>query len=226
MFYHVLKPVCDCLGYLCEIISHSFAHKPNPELEKKVTNFFETNPKLLPKAASAMEKFLSANPDLQIVQPNLSQLKSYILKLIYDICLVSNTFRLTLRKNKKFCKLLNNTTEECNAETAFHLNRLIFESDAYAADLKPKAPCRLVSFQDGKRGEIPIPNQKVHFAMAKKMMQTCGFPECSETGGVKDGQVVGLKTCTGCKRIRYCSRKCQKKHWREHKEICSKISGN
>ena len=33
-----------------------------------------------------------------------------------------------------------------------------------------------------------------------------------------------LKRCLGCKRIVYCSKTCQKNHWREHKPDCQSIS--
>ena len=43
-------------------------------------------------------------------------------------------------------------------------------------------------------------------------------PECafchSKTGT--------LKRCSGCKRVFYCSKKCQKSHWKEHKPECQK----
>ena len=31
-----------------------------------------------------------------------------------------------------------------------------------------------------------------------------------------------LKICTGCNKVLYCSRECQKKDWKEHKKICKK----
>jgi hypothetical protein len=31
----------------------------------------------------------------------------------------------------------------------------------------------------------------------------------------------GLKTCTGCKTAKYCSRECQKDHWETHKPMCT-----
>ncbi|KAH9478249.1 SET domain-containing protein 14 [Psilocybe cubensis] len=32
-----------------------------------------------------------------------------------------------------------------------------------------------------------------------------------------------LKTCAQCQRSSYCSRECQKKDWREHKELCGRL---
>jgi hypothetical protein len=29
-----------------------------------------------------------------------------------------------------------------------------------------------------------------------------------------------IKTCTGCKKVRYCSEVCQKKDWKKHKKVC------
>ncbi len=31
-----------------------------------------------------------------------------------------------------------------------------------------------------------------------------------------------LKFCTCCRKVRYCSKKCQKGHWKEHKKVCNK----
>ncbi|PFX17637.1 hypothetical protein AWC38_SpisGene18024 [Stylophora pistillata] len=45
-------------------------------------------------------------------------------------------------------------------------------------------------------------------------------PECAFCHS-KEGT---LKRCLGCKRVFYCSRNCQKKHWREHKTDCQSIS--
>lgn len=42
----------------------------------------------------------------------------------------------------------------------------------------------------------------------------CGNGECPK---------LGLEKCSGCKAIRYCSRKCQKTHWKHHKSDCHKV---
>jgi hypothetical protein len=33
---------------------------------------------------------------------------------------------------------------------------------------------------------------------------------------------VAMKKCQRCKRVRYCSKECQAKHWKEHKNECQK----
>lgn len=43
---------------------------------------------------------------------------------------------------------------------------------------------------------------------------------CCKTGG-EHGQ---LKRCSQCKSVWYCSNKCQKEHWSEHKVLCQAIS--
>lgn len=35
----------------------------------------------------------------------------------------------------------------------------------------------------------------------------------------------GNKRCMGCKKVRYCSKECQRKHWKEHEALC-KASGS
>ena len=50
-----------------------------------------------------------------------------------------------------------------------------------------------------------------------------GIPS-SPSGTLKDLCVVcgrnATKTCTRCKKARYCSRHCQKYHWKKHKAQC------
>lgn len=41
----------------------------------------------------------------------------------------------------------------------------------------------------------------------------------SKTG--QDGQA--LRNCSRCKDRRYCSRECQKKHWKLHKKVCEAV---
>ena len=43
--------------------------------------------------------------------------------------------------------------------------------------------------------------------------------ECFECGKVEHKH--GFQCCTGCFKTWYCSRKCQKAHWKQHKDVCS-----
>ena len=41
---------------------------------------------------------------------------------------------------------------------------------------------------------------------------------------IREGGDNGLKVCSGCKMVRYCSRECQKEHWRAgHKRECAAL---
>lgn len=47
---------------------------------------------------------------------------------------------------------------------------------------------------------------------------------CGGCGTKKEGGIDRLSLCNGCRSIFYCSRECQKAHWRQHKSMCQRIS--
>jgi hypothetical protein len=53
--------------------------------------------------------------------------------------------------------------------------------------------------------------------------QCCGLPDCIQTFLDTDS----FRLCSGCRRVTYCSRRCQMKAWRHpavpHREVCGKI---
>ncbi|KXS09807.1 hypothetical protein M427DRAFT_207042 [Gonapodya prolifera JEL478] len=55
--------------------------------------------------------------------------------------------------------------------------------------------------------------------------EICGNFTCTEgsvkTSGVFDpSSIVCLRSCATCKRIKYCSKECQKADWKAHKLFC------
>ncbi len=62
-------------------------------------------------------------------------------------------------------------------------------------------------------------------------MGTCSSVEQSETDtimklcascGIAEGDGIKLMKCTACHLVKYCSVKCQKDHWKQHKKECKK----
>ncbi|CAN0435888.1 unnamed protein product [Ectocarpus sp. 13 AM-2016] len=47
------------------------------------------------------------------------------------------------------------------------------------------------------------------------MTVASGSAGCSNCG--KDGS---LRPCSRCRHVRYCSRDCQRQHWKDHKRDC------
>ena len=39
-----------------------------------------------------------------------------------------------------------------------------------------------------------------------------------------ENEVKFLKTCMGCKIVKYCSKECQKQNWKSHKEACQYVA--
>ena len=66
----------------------------------------------------------------------------------------------------------------------------------------------------GKREDAASPGQDV-----ATEAKSHGCKSCAKMEGV-----APFKQCSGCKAIRYCSRKCQQKHWKNHRILCQAIS--
>lgn len=56
-------------------------------------------------------------------------------------------------------------------------------------------------------------------------------PDAEETAarscsscGTERGSAEQLALCAGCKTARYCSRGCQKQHWKDHKLYCKHVA--
>lgn len=49
----------------------------------------------------------------------------------------------------------------------------------------------------------------------------CNHPACCNLEGLSEQQLVkgSKRTCSGCSSARYCSKRCQVKHWQQHKPV-------
>jgi hypothetical protein len=54
----------------------------------------------------------------------------------------------------------------------------------------------------------------------------CNNPSCSELAGPLELQLVNRRSCmcADCRVVRYCSRDCQRRHWKQHKPVCRAIA--
>jgi len=54
----------------------------------------------------------------------------------------------------------------------------------------------------------------------------CNNPACSNLSGASELQLVGGRSaiCAGCLKARYCSRQCQREHWKRHKPVCKALA--
>jgi hypothetical protein len=54
----------------------------------------------------------------------------------------------------------------------------------------------------------------------------CNNPDCADVSNNSEQQLVNGKSCIcgGCKVARFCSRKCQKAHWKAHRPVCKALA--
>ena len=69
-------------------------------------------------------------------------------------------------------------------------------------------------------GEVNIDVEVANAHSTKTLMEEKKKPHCANCGK-QDGQ---LKTCNGCKTVKYCSSTCQRANWSEHKMDCQTIA--
>ena len=62
-----------------------------------------------------------------------------------------------------------------------------------------------------------LANEKVHVEKARKTARE-KFRECFYCHNSISGPI---KLCSGCKKVCYCNRDCQKAHWKIHRQSCT-----
>jgi hypothetical protein len=71
--------------------------------------------------------------------------------------------------------------------------------------------------------EKPIGRLGTEYGTQMATAAAAGMDECRVCGRDKARNgTSGLLICGRCRRIKYCSRECQREDWKEHKKWCAK----
>ena len=60
-------------------------------------------------------------------------------------------------------------------------------------------------------------------AAAQKLTKRLETP-CAGCGAVRKVDALPYKNCSACRAVCYCTRECQKKHWKAHKRECATLA--
>jgi hypothetical protein len=62
-------------------------------------------------------------------------------------------------------------------------------------------------------------------AAAKKVTKKLETP-CAGCGAVRKLDELPYKSCSACRAVSYCTKECQKKHWKQHKKECATLAAS
>ncbi len=96
-------------------------------------------------------------------------------------------------------------------------------------DLPDVLTSLLVRGYGEKDGRLPLSDKKSKDALHQltkkgiinldtKLKDTSSVPICVCASCKKPS--LKMKKCAGCESVNYCSKECQKQHWKEHKAVC------
>lgn len=91
---------------------------------------------------------------------------------------------------------------------------LFADPDSYVVDMEQAKGSVSSLLESLHAGGGKLPEEKPNAASDKKCCANCGL------------KGDDLKRCADCGQVRYCSRECQKKHWKIHKMDCKKSSSS
>lgn len=89
-----------------------------------------------------------------------------------------------------------------------------FTRKIYVAPEQPHSPLVLKMLRDCKRKKIPVPCANCDSKYCLNIMEH-GTPGVDVIG---NALAAGTNNWCPCRSVRYCSKKCQKEHWRVHKK--------
>jgi hypothetical protein len=71
----------------------------------------------------------------------------------------------------------------------------------------------------GGAAKDPSDEEPARGPLAEPFVKRCANPECQKADG-------DLSRCSACRSVVYCSRECQKKHWKRHKLRCTEAQAS
>ena len=81
----------------------------------------------------------------------------------------------------------------------------------------------VVSHRSTVRGEVVAHGPYVDVTW--RGQQVCSWQECERAEGLEESRETRFKACGQCRRVYYCSKECQRLHWkRTHRHECADLA--